>query len=103
MTHSVKKTVGIVAAPHYLAAQIGAEILREGGNAFDAAVGIALAIGVVQPYHSGIGGGCNITFRTADGETAHLNARGPASRHLDRALLLRKDGSPNYQLASMAA
>ena len=49
---------GIVAAPHMLAAEVGAEVLSSGGNAFDAAVAVALAIGVTQPYHSGIGGGC---------------------------------------------
>ena len=73
-----KKMMGIVAAPHYLAAQVGAEVLANGGNAFDAAVSVALAIGVTQPYHSGIGGGCNITYRKADGEAGQTNAPGAA-------------------------
>ncbi|MEM7128492.1 MAG: gamma-glutamyltransferase [Chloroflexota bacterium] len=101
MTQSERKTLGIVAAPHHLAAQVGAEILRDGGNAFDAAVSVALAIGVVQPYHSGIGGGCNITFRTTNGETSHINARGPAPHRLERKLLLHQDGTPNDRLATM--
>ena len=87
---------GIVAAPHALAAEIGAEILADGGNAFDAAVSVALAIGVTQPYHSGIGGGCNSTYHTADGEIGHINARGPAPQGLQRDLLLDRSGAPDY-------
>ena len=92
------KVSGIAAAPHHLAASLGAETLRQGGNAFDAAVVISLAIGVTQPYHSGLGGGCNSTFLTSAGEAAHVNARGPAPKDLTRALFLNSDGSPNYDL-----
>jgi len=91
---------GIVAAPHMLAAEVGAEVLSNGGNAFDAAVAVALAIGVTQPYHSGIGGGCNATYRTADGDVGHINARGPAPQQLNRALFLDQQGVPNYELAT---
>jgi len=89
---------GIVAAPHHLAASVGADVLRHGGNAFDAAVAVSLAIGITQPYHSGIGGGCNITFLTAKGEAAHINARGPAPQQLTRELFLGADGTPTYDL-----
>lgn len=89
-------TLGIVAAPHSRAAEVGGDVLRRGGNAFDAAVAVALAIGVTQPYHSGIGGGCNITFLMASGEAGHINARGPAPARLDRNLFLGDDGRPDY-------
>ena len=73
--------------------------MQRGGNAFDAAVAVSLAIGVIQPYHSGLGGGCNSTFLTSAGEAAHINARGPAPQKLTRDIFLNADGSPNYTLA----
>jgi len=53
----VRSAGGIVSAQHWEAAVAGAVVLREGGNAIDAAVATALAIGGVEPWMSGIGGG----------------------------------------------
>jgi gamma-glutamyltranspeptidase/glutathione hydrolase len=93
---------GIVTSPHHLATRVGTDILQAGGNAFDAAVGVSLAIGVVQPYHSGVGGGANITYHQADGTAGHINARGPAPKELVRDLFFAgqqaDNGKPNYAL-----
>jgi gamma-glutamyltranspeptidase/glutathione hydrolase len=61
---------GVVATDHPLATEIGVAVLRNGGNAFDAAAAVQFALNVVQPHFSGIGGGGNIIVR--EGKTGGL-------------------------------
>ena len=53
----VRSRSGIVSSQHHLASDIGARVLAEGGNAVDAAVATGIAIGAVEPWMSGLGGG----------------------------------------------
>jgi gamma-glutamyltranspeptidase / glutathione hydrolase len=69
--------LGIVAAPQFLAAQAGAHILEEGGNAIDAAIAANAVMGVVQPYVNGIGGDLfAIYYEAKTGKIYGLNSSG---------------------------
>lgn len=58
---------GVVAAQHKRAAQVGAAILEAGGDAVDAAVATSFALGVVEPWMSGIAaGGCMLVWRAGE-------------------------------------
>lgn len=66
---------GVVASAHELASEAGAQVLRDGGTAFDAAVATALVLGVVNPHSSGIGGGGFAVFRAADSPVRSVDFR----------------------------
>lgn len=68
----------MVAAKHELAVQAGNAILDGGGNAVDAAVAVGFAIGVVEPWMSGVGGVGFMTIQKATGERAVIDYFGTA-------------------------
>ena len=67
--------LGMVVSTHTEAAKAGARILRQGGNAIDAAVATAFAVGVAQPFSAGLGGGLFALVRLESGEFLALDAR----------------------------
>ncbi|MEZ4776933.1 MAG: gamma-glutamyltransferase [Bacteroidia bacterium] len=78
----------MVVSAHPLATQVGVDILKKGGNAFDAMVGVHFALAVVLPAAGNIGGGGFMVSRKADGTVHTLDFRemGPAAAHRDMYL-----------------
>ena len=75
---------GAVATSQPLAAEAGIEILREGGNAFDAAVATASTLNVVEPTSTGLGGDVFMLYRSADGDVGAMRACGSAPEKATR-------------------
>ena len=95
---SVRATEGFVASVQPLATEAGLEALKAGGNAIDAAAAVALTLGVVDGHNSGIGGGCFLLARLADGTLMALDGRETAPAHATRDMYL-KDGKPVEELS----
>lgn len=84
-----------IASAHPLATQAGHEILARGGNAFDAAVAVAAALAVVEPFHSGLGGGgFFLLHRARDGLEIMIDARERAPLAAARDMYLDREGQP---------
>ena len=65
----------MVVSEHPLSSDVGAEVLRRGGNAIDAAVAVGFALAVVNPRAGNIGGGGFLVYRQADGQVSTLDYR----------------------------
>src|ERR1700720_150913 len=82
----------MVATDEALGSQVGVDIMKHGGNAVDAAVGVAFALAVVEPAAGNIGGGGFMLIRQADGKTAFLDYREVAPGKATRDMYIGKDG-----------
>jgi len=105
----VRKTViateaGVVASQHKRAAEVGASVLAAGGDAVDAVVATSFALGVVEPWMSGVAaGGCMVLWRADEGR-AHVVDYGMRSpRELNPADYPLSGGPRNTDLFPWAA
>lgn len=89
-----------IASAHPLATEAGCNVLRGGGNAFDAAVAVASALAVVEPFASGIGGGGFLLLhRNADGRDIFIDARETAPARASPGFYLDPEGKPRERLS----
>src|SRR5690606_29543035 len=90
--YAVQKTIrcsnGAVVSAHPLASKVGLTILKQGGNAVDAAIATQLALAVVYPGAGNIGGGGFMVARLKDGKTIALDYREKAPSAASRDMYL---------------
>lgn len=91
-----KKTIsknGAVVSAHPLASKVGLEIMKQGGNAVDAAIATQLALAVVYPNAGNIGGGGFMVARLSNGKTLALDYREAAPSAASRDMYLDQSGN----------
>ena len=82
----------MVVAQEPLAADVGLEVLKSGGNAVDAAVAVGFALSVTYPYAGNIGGGGFMLIRMADGRTTFIDFREKAPGQASHDMYLDPNG-----------
>ena len=92
----------MVASVNPLATEAGVQVLKSGGNAIDAAVAVGLTLGVVDGANSGIGGGCLMLVRLADGRMVAIDGRETAPAAATRDMFVR-DGKADPALSQTGA
>ena len=83
---------GMVVTAQHLATRIGVDVLKDGGNAVDAAVAVGYALAVVYPAADNLGGGGFMTIQLADGRKAFLDFRENAPLAATANMYLDKEG-----------
>jgi len=82
----------IVASQHEIASKIGADVMRRGGNAVDAAIAVGLALAVVYPEAGNLGGGGFMLIRFKDGRATAIDYREMAPAAATRDIFVDKNG-----------
>jgi gamma-glutamyltranspeptidase/glutathione hydrolase len=85
---------GMVVTAQHLASDVGAAILRQGGNAVDAAVAVGYALAVTHPCCGNLGGGGFMTMHLADGRDIFINFREKAPLAARADMFLDAQGNP---------
>ena len=93
------KEKGLVVSAHPLASEAGAQILKKGGNAFDAAIATQFALAVVYPQAGNIGGGGFLVGYTKKGEKIALDYRETAPKNASRDMYLDEKRKANTDLS----
>ena len=83
---------GMVVSAHRLASDTGVQVLRQGGNAIDAAIAVAYALAVTFPEAGNLGGGGFMTVRFADGHTTFIDFRETAPQAATANMYLGAQG-----------
>src|SRR6266704_4692889 len=87
----------MVVSGHPLASEVGVAILKQGGNAIDAAVAVGFALAVVLPEAGNIGGGGFIVYRDTSGRVRALDYREMAPGKATRDMYVDSTGNPTEQ------
>jgi gamma-glutamyltranspeptidase / glutathione hydrolase len=90
----VRAKHGMVVAQEHLAADVGLAVLKQGGNAVDAAVAVGFALAVTHPQAGNLGGGGFALIRMADGNSTFLDFREEAPLKATHDMYLGPDGNP---------
>lgn len=97
--HPVKAQHGMVASVDAMATRVGVDILKQGGNAVDAAIAVGFALAVTHPQAGNLGGGGFMLLRTAAGRTTAIDFREMAPARASRDMFLDKQGNADSKLS----
>lgn len=91
--HPVRGSNGVVSTSSRIASEVGVQIMKDGGNAVDAAIATAFAMAVTWPTAGNIGGGGFMIYHSADGESTAFDFREKAPLASTKTMYLDENGN----------